>query len=205
MDEPKHQTVFDSDQQQVGEAYANALIGFGQSGGNTEQLLEQLGGVVDVLHDVPKLNAALQSPGVVMAEKKVLLEKALTGKVDGKLMNFLKIVLEKGRFDCLPSIRSSAEKIFDEMSGRVQATVTTAEPIDESVRKRIEENLSKKLGKQIQLTPKIDTTVIGGMVVRIGDTVYDGSVQNQLHQVRTRAIKRASDAIRVSLDKFMAG
>lgn len=205
MDEPKHQTVFDSDQQQVGEAYANALIGFGQQNGSTELLLEQLGGVVDVLHDVPKLNAALQSPGVAMPEKMSLLEKSLSKKVDGKLMNFLKIVLEKGRFDCLPAVRSSAEKIFDEMSGRVQATVTTAEPIDESVRKRIEESLSKKLGKKIQLTPEIDASVIGGMVVRIGDTVYDSSVKSQLGQVRTKAIKRASDAIRSSLDKFMAG
>lgn len=205
MEEPKQQTVFDSDQQQVGETYANALIGFSQQNGSTESMLEQLGGVVDAVQAVPKLNAALQSPGVAMPDKMNLLEKALASKVDGKLMNFLKIVLEKGRFDCLPSIRSSAEKIFDEMSGRVQATVTTAEPIDESVRKRIEDNLSKKLGKKIQLTPKIDASVIGGMVVRIGDTVYDGSVQNQLQQVRTKAIKRASDAIRASLDKFMAG
>jgi len=205
MEEPKHQTVFDSDQQQVGEAYANALIGFGQQNGSTELLLEQLGGVVDVLRDVPKLDAALQSPGVPLPDKMSLLEKSLSSKVDGKLMNFLKIVLEKGRFDCLPSVRNSAEKIFDEMSGRVQATVTTAEPIDESVRKRIEENLSSKLGKKIQLTSEIDASVIGGMVVRIGDTVYDSSVQSQLSQVRAKAIKRASDAIRGSLDKFMAG
>ena len=120
-------------------------------------------------------------------------------------MDFLKIILEKGRFDCLPAIRSSAEKIFDEISGRVQATVTTAEPIEESVRKRIEKSLSTKLGKQIQLESRVDPSVIGGMVVRIGDTVYDGSVQSQLSQVRSRAIKRASDAIRSSLDKFMAG
>ncbi len=205
MGEPKHSTVFDSDQQQVGEAYANALIGFGQKNGSTEKLLEQLGAVTDVLHDVPKLNGALQSPGIATADKVSLLEKTLGSKVDGKLMDFLKIILEKGRFDCLPAIRSSAEKIFDEISGRVQATVTTAEPIEESVRKRIEKSLSTKLGKQIQLESRVDPSVIGGMVVRIGDTVYDGSVQSQLSQVRSRAIKRASDAIRSSLDKFMAG
>ena len=205
MEEPKHQTVFDSDQQQIGETYANALVGFGQQNGNTETLLEQLGGVVEVLGGVPKLNAMLQSPGIGAAEKMRLMEKAFGGKVDGKLMNFLKIVLGKGRFDCVPAIFQSAEKIFDVLSGRVQASVTTAEPIEDSVRQRIESNLSKKLDKQIQLEAIVDPNVIGGMVIRIGDTVYDGSVKNQLSQVRNRAIKSASDAIRASLDKFMAG
>lgn len=205
MEEPKQQTVFDSDQQQVGEAYANALIGFSQKNGVTESLLQQLRGFVDVLGGVPKLNAMLQSPGIGAAEKMSLLEKAVGGKLDGNLLNFLKIVLSKGRFDCVPVILQSAERIFDELSGRVKASVTTAEPIDASVRQRIESSLSERLGKQIQLDAIVDADVVGGMVIRIGDTVYDGSVKNQLNQVRTRAIKSASDAIRSSLDKFMAG
>ena len=204
MDEPKQQTVFDTDQQQIGETYANALIGFGQSGGNTEKLLDELGAVVGVLDGMPKLNSMLRSPGISASDKSSLLGKAFSGKVDGKLMNFLKIVLDKGRFDCLGAIHASGQKIFDELSGRVQATITTAEPIEDSVRVRVEKSLSDKLGKQIQLESVVDSAVIGGMVIRIGDTVYDGSVQNHLNQVRSKAIKSASDAIRSSLDKFMA-
>jgi F-type H+-transporting ATPase subunit delta len=204
MDEAKQQTVFDTDQQQVGEAYANALIGFGQANGNTESLLSQLSEVVGALGGVPKLGAMLQSPGIAVADKASLLDKAFGGKVDGKLMNFLKIVLDKGRFDCLGAIWSSAKKIFDEMSGRVQATITTAEPIEDSVRARVEKSLSDKLGKQIQLEALMDPSVIGGMVIRIGDTVYDGSVKSHLSRVRSNAIKNASDAIRGSLEKFMA-
>lgn len=205
MDETRQQTVFDSDQQQLGETYANALIGFAQKTGATEQLLEQLDGVADAIRQLPKLESLLQSPRIGAIEKVKLLDKALNGKVDAKLLNFLKIVLEKGRFDCLPAIQIAAHKIFDEISGRVQATITTAEPIDEGVRKRVEEKLAGALGKQIQLASKTDPAVIGGMVVRIGDTVYDASVKNQLNQVRTRATKKAADAIRTSIDKFMVG
>ena len=204
MGEPKQQTVFDTDQQQIGETYASALIGFGQNSGNTEALLEQLDGVVSVMDGLPKLMSMLQSPGIGAADKMVLLGKAFDGRVDGKLMNFLKIVLDKGRIDCVGAIAVAANKIFDELCGRMQATITTAEPIEDSVRAGIEKSLSDKLGKQIQLESKVDSAVIGGMVIRIGDTVYDGSVQNHLNQVRNKAIKSASDAIRSSLDKFMA-
>ena len=204
MDEPKQQTVFDSDQQLIGETYANALIGFGQKSGNTETLLNQFNGVADAISSLPKLDAMLQSPRIGVADKLQLIEKALAAKVDGKLMNFLKIILEKGRFNCVPVIQTAAQKIFDEMSGRVQATMTTAEDVDDSVRKRVEEKLANMLGKEIQLQSKTDPSIIGGMVVRIGDTVYDGSVRNQLDQVRNRATKRAEESIRSSIEKFMA-
>ena len=204
MEEPRQTTVFDSDQQLLGETYANALIGFGEKTGSTEKMLEEFNGVVDAIRSLPKLDALLQSPRIAVAEKLTILDKALSGKVDGKLVNFLKIILEKGRFDCLASIQEAARKIYDEMSGRVQATMTTADKVDDSVRKRVEEKLAGMLGKQIQLVAKTDPSIIGGMVVRIGDTVYDGSVQSQLNQVRGRATKRAEEAIRSSIDKFMA-
>ena len=58
------------------------------------------------------------------------------------------------------------------------------------------------LGKQVILAPVVDPEIIGGMVIRVGDTVYDASVANQLKQVRTKAVKRAADAIREKLDRF---
>ena len=204
MDEPKQPTIFDTDQQQVGEAYANALVGFGQENGQTEELLDQLGGVVTALNDVPKLQSMLELPGIASADKLSMLDKAFNGKVDGKLLNFLKIVLDKRRFDCLGAIHAAAKRIFDEQSGRVMATMTTAEKVEDSVRVKVEKALSDKLGKQVQLQAKIDASVIGGMVIRVGDTVYDSSVASQLKQVRGKAIKGASDAIRSSLEKFMA-
>lgn len=203
MDEPRPATVFDSDQQQLGETYARALVGLGQKTGATQQMLEQLSSVSDVLGKLPKLGSMLQSPQIAPAEKMKLLEKAFSGRVDGQLMNFLKVVLEKRRFDCLPAIQASATKIFDELSGRLQATITTAEPIDDEGRRRVESRLADMLGKQIQLAAKTDPSIIGGMVVRVGDTVYDGSVRNQLNQVRARAKRQATDAIRTSLDRFM--
>ena len=201
--EVKHATVFDSDQQQLGSVYAKALLGFGQESDSVDALIDELDGVTDAVLETPQLQMALESPRIAGEEKERLIEKVFGGKVSSDLVNFLKIVGSKNRFDCLAAIRSSAHRFHDEMAGRVQATVTTAHQIDDSVRQGLESKLSAVLGKQVGLTAKVDDKIIGGMVVRVGDTVYDGSVVNQLSRVRAKAVKRATDAIRQSIEKFM--
>jgi F-type H+-transporting ATPase subunit delta len=204
MDESRQSNIFDTDQQQLGEIYATALIGLGQKRGLTPTWIEQLAAVIDVLDAVPKLKALLQSPGIAVGEKVAVLKKAFVKKVDNDLLNFLTVVLSKGRFDCLSAIRGAAVRQFDELSGRVRGTITTALEIDEQVRQRVEGQLATKFGKTIQLASRVDPSIIGGIVVRIGDTVYDASVRNRLNQVRTKAIKRTADSIRSSLDSFVA-
>ena len=202
MVEAKQPTVFDSDQQQLGDVYARALLAFAADAGNVDQLVDELGEVVGAINGVAGLRDALESPRVGVESKVDLLDKAFAGKVEKGLLHFLKVVGNKGRFDCLGAIASSAKTLRDEMSGRVQAVVTSASPMDSEVVGRITDQLSKTLGKDVSLQVLVDPEILGGIVVRVGDTVYDGSVVNQLSQVRVRAVKRASDAIREKLDRF---
>lgn len=200
--EPQHATVFDADQQQLGDVYAKALLGFGQKSGNVDKLIEELDGVAGAVNELPKLKGALESPRIAFAAKEKLIVKAFGKKVSKEFMQFMKVLGSKGRFDCLNAVNSSAKKLHDEMTGKVMATVTTAEKIDAGVEKDVAAKLEKLLGRKVQLKSTIDPDIIGGMIVRVGDTVYDGSVVSQLAQVRSKAIKRASDAIRSSMDKF---
>lgn len=202
MVEAKQPTVFDSDQQQLGDVYARALLAFAADAGNVDQLVDELGEVVEAINGVAGLRDALESPRVGVESKVDLLDKAFAGKVEKGLLHLLKVVGNKGRFDCLGAIASSAKTLRDEMSGRVQAVVTSASPMDSEVVGRITDQLSKTLGKDVSLQVLVDPEILGGIVVRVGDTVYDGSVVNQLSQVRARAVKRASDAIREKLDRF---
>ena len=119
-----------------------------------------------------------------------------------RLLDFLKVLSRNGRFNCLAATAVSAEKLRDEVAGRIQGELTTAAEVDQAVVDRIAKQLSKVVGKEVKLTNKVDSKVIGGMVIRIGDTVYDGSVVNQLAQIRTKAVQKASDAIREKLDRF---
>jgi F-type H+-transporting ATPase subunit delta len=202
MEEIRHKTVFDTNQQQLANVYAKALLGAGEKSGKLGQLIEELDAVVGAIDQLPKLKSTLESPRVDAGSKAALIDKCFGSRVSKDLAHFLKIVANKGRFDCLPAMLGSARRMYDEMSGRVEATVTTAESIDEQVRQQISDRLSGALGKAVNLTASVDPGIIGGMVVRVGDTVYDGSVVSQLAQVRSQTIKRATDVIRASIDRF---
>ena len=78
----------------------------------------------------------------------------------------------------------------------------SAEPIGDDVRAEAARGLAQKLGKEVQLQTRVDPNILGGIVIRIGDTVYDGSLHNQLRRVRSAAIQRAYDRIRESIDQF---
>lgn len=203
--EEKHEipTVFDTDKASLGDVYAKAFLGVGKSSGKTEEMLGQLQAVSEAVGEIPKLSSALESPQISSEAKQKILQKAFGSKLDKDLMNFLKVIGKKGRFDCLSQISASANRLYDETSGKVQAEIVTAEQIEQSVAKDIADQLEKALGKKVTVKTTVDPKIIGGMVIRIGDTIHDASVVSQLNQVRTKAIKRASDAIRGSLDKFM--
>lgn len=201
-DTPKQATVFDPDQQQLGDIYAKALLGFGTKSGNVDQLVDELEGIVGAIDELPDFKSSLESPRIAGSDKASMIEKAFGGKVSQDLINFLKILGNKDRFDCLDALLGSVKRMHDEMAGRVEATVTTAEAIDDAVKQKISDQLSNALGKTVHLTASVDPNIIGGMVVRVGDTVYDGSVISQLAQVRSQVTKRATDTIRSTIDKF---
>ena len=197
--------LFTTEQQQLGSVYAKALLGVGEKSGNTQQLLEELSAVAEAVSNQPGLNSTLQSPQVGSEEKLKLVGKIFEKKVSAPMMNFLKVLVGKDRFDCVAAISAAAKKLNDEKSGEVQATVTTAEEISASAKDEIAKQLSKKLGKKVKLDSVVDASVVGGVVVRVGDTVYDNSVVGQLQQVRQRAMEKAAEAIREKLDRFASG
>jgi F-type H+-transporting ATPase subunit delta len=195
-------TVFDSTQQQVGEQYARALLQLGQANGKTDELLNNLGWFAGIIREMPKLAGLLESPRVSLADKERVLIRALGEHVTREFANFTRLLVRKGRFDCLPAIQAAAVRLRDEVSGRVRGVVTVAHPVSDQAVAGLAANLGKRLGREVLLTSEVDAAIIGGVVVRVGDTVYDASVRNRLKQLRTRAAKNAADAIREQLGRF---
>jgi F-type H+-transporting ATPase subunit delta len=198
-------SAFDTDRQYLGAVYARALLGMADKSGQVEEIVAELGSFADALGKLPALRTTLESPRIALAEKNQLLEKALQGKASPAFLNFLKVVVSKGRANCLGAIRRAADAMCDERAGRVQATMVTAQAVDEATRQRVAGRLQEVLGKQVLVTAEVDPSVLGGLVVRVGDTIYDGSLKNQLSQVRAAAIGRANQEIRKSLDRFASG
>jgi len=194
---------FDSDVQFLGTVYAKALLTAADKSGNTPELLDEFDSLVsDVLDKLPKFELMLSSPRVPLPDKIATLEKALGGKINKELLNFLKVVVEHGRFDCLRAMNKTARRLYNESRGRVEVQVKTAEALDSKTRELVVDRLTASLGKEVEINAVVDPSIIGGMVVRVGDKVFDGSVSNRLSRLREVALDKTSQQIRDSIDRF---
>lgn len=189
---PKVATVFDSEEEHVGEVYAKALLSVARKSSNTDELLSQFQSVVEeVLSKNPRLEAALNSPKLSLEQKEALLEKILGSHVDPTVLKFLKVLCRRQRLNFVRGIQRSITEFRDEELGRVRVTVTSALALSEQEVEGIRTQLKSKLNREVSVVTKVDPAIIGGLVLRIGDTVFDGSVTGKFDQL-LRATKSGS-------------
>ena len=184
----KHDTVLDTGAEQLGKTYAQALISAANNAGVADQVIEQLNQLVDeYLAGNPSLQAAFASPRVDEAEKIRVIERLFGDQYQPVLIKFLKVMASRDRLGYVAAVRAAAETIYDEMMGRTVASVRTAVPLTDDLRNLIASNLSGLMNKQVKLNETVDETLIGGMIVRVGDRVFDSSVANQLDKLARKA------------------
>lgn len=197
---------FDTGHAYLGAVYAKALLGVTEAHGTTAAILAEFDALLtDVLDKLPQFEATLASPRVAHEDKVQLLDRAFAGKMSAELLNFLKVVSRHGRLDCLRSIHRAAHEVQDKLRGRIEVQICTASPLDEDTLARVRAKLGGMFQREIQLRTKIDPEIIGGMVIRVGDTVYDASVAAQLQEMRSAAVDQTMQTIRQSLERFVAG
>ena len=203
MADTTHSTTLDPGRQQIGTVYAKAILGAAEKQGLTDAVLEELQSLVeDVLDKLPLLREALQSPRLDAEQKIALLNKAFAGKMLPALLTSLKVVARHGRLDCLRAILSEAKKLHNEIRGRVEVRVVTATPLGGPLRDQIAQRLTAMLGKQVVLRADVDPEMLGGITVRVGDTVLDGSVAARLAMMRSAAVENTAARFREKLQRF---
>jgi F-type H+-transporting ATPase subunit delta len=180
----RQETVFDTGAEHLGRVYAEALLAAADKAGVADTVVDQLNQLVtDVLSDHPTLAEAFASPRVSAEEKSRILDRLLGDKIDNVLLRFLKVVAIRGRLGQVRHIASAARELRDQALGRTTATVTSAVPLDDALRHQVIERLSASLGSQVSLREKVDPDLVGGLVIRVGDTVYDSSVSGQMSKM----------------------
>ena len=187
----------------VANVYAKALLDTTEKAGETATVIEEFDAVLaDVLDRFPKLEAVLASILVSPEEKSAILDRVLGGRVSAILVNFLKVVARHGRLDCLRAIHCQTRALYDTLRNRVPVRLTTATPLSPAAAEHIAESLRAKLGGEPIFQQETDPDLIGGAVLRIGDVVYDGSVANQLQNLRQQMIQRTGHEIQSRRDRF---
>jgi len=189
--------------EQVAAVYAEALLGAAQQAGQTEALLEEFDSLLsDVLDRFPAWEQILASAQVSHEEKVGILDRTLGGRASPLLLNFFKVVSRHGRLDCLRPIHRHVHALYDRARGRVHVRLATAQPIPDALAERITQRLREVLHGEPVLERVDQPELIGGAVLRIADTVYDGSVANQLDNLRQQMIERSVHEIQSRRDRF---
>lgn len=167
----------------VAKTYSEALFDVALEADKVELFLEELEGVVASFKTYPEFYELFKTPQINIEEKKEIMESVFGGKVSREVMNFLKIIMDKRRgYDIEAITRSYEERVYIH-KGIEKATAITAVPLSEAQIKALAEKLSGLTGKQIELTNKIDETILGGVTVRIGNSVIDGSIRSRLEDM----------------------
>ncbi|HEX8143551.1 MAG TPA: ATP synthase F1 subunit delta [Pyrinomonadaceae bacterium] len=167
--------------QTVARRYAVALADVVIGRGEARQVQEELSAWEMMMQANQPLLEVFRNPTVPYEQKrKVLTALIARARVRPTTANFLQVLLQNQRLGDLNEVNKRFAQVLDERSGVVSAEVTTARPVPESSRRALRARLSAMTGKDVRLSFKTDEELIGGMVTRIGSTIYDGSVRSQL-------------------------
>jgi F-type H+-transporting ATPase subunit delta len=168
----------------VARNYASALLSLGRDGDSVERFGELLDAVAGAVEVTPGVKAVLMSPRVRKDAKQQVLAKALKGVAPDVFVRFLQAIVQRGRQGILPDISVAYGDLADQHFNRVHASVTTAREVDKKLGKQIAERLEKAVGKTVLPHFHVDPLVMGGVVVRVGDRVFDGSIRRRLQTLR---------------------
>ncbi len=169
--------------------YGTALADVVLKSGETETLKKELSAFVTLIAENADLKNVFSNPAIAHASKEKLLGELIARTKPSKTTaNFLRVLLQNSRLTELSEIGERFESVLEERSGVVSAEITSARELPTGERKEFEKNLEKLTGKNVSVNYSVDADIIGGVVTRIGSTVYDGSVKTKLENLREQLV-----------------
>jgi len=170
----------------IGRNYAEALLELARRAGDLRGWGELLDQVADAVERNRSLRLFLESPRVSAAEKNRIIGRAFDGQIPKTFIRFLQALVTHRRQMLVPEIAHEYHSLVDEVEGRIHANVTVASDAADAEKKMIAKQLSRAFGKEVVPHYVVNPAILGGLVVRVGDTVLDGSVRRRLATLKSR-------------------
>jgi F-type H+-transporting ATPase subunit delta len=188
-----HATVFDDATRHVARIYAEALLGAADKRQQTQEVLEQLEDLVsNVLARDSAFALFLASAVINRDHKREVLRRAFEGKVNDILFRFLLVLNDHARLGILREVAVLMRDLYERRAGRMHVEVTAAMPLADDQQERLRQELRDKFRREPVLSARVDPDLLGGLVVKVDDWVYDGSVRARLERIRNQLIERGS-------------
>lgn len=170
--------------QTVARRYASALADVVIERREEREVQQEIELWASMIGSNPQLKEVFANPTVAYENKRTVLEELISrSRVRETTASFLRVLLRNQRLAQLPEVAARFGQVLDERAGVVAAEITTARPIPEDLKKALHDTLASATGRTVRLTFATDETIIGGLVARIGSTVFDGSVENNLERL----------------------
>ncbi|GIO42062.1 F0F1 ATP synthase subunit delta [Paenibacillus apis] len=163
--------------------YAKALYEIAEQDQRTVEVEQELQALVQTLHEDHEIEQFILSPNISSAAKWDVIRSGLEGKLSETVISLAKLLIDRGRIAILPELLYSYTKIAGEKLGRVDALVTSVYPLSEQEQATFAAEFGQLIHKKVRIQNNVDKNLLGGIKVRIGDTLYDGSLSGKLERL----------------------
>jgi F-type H+-transporting ATPase subunit delta len=177
--------------EELARVYARSLFEVAREQRRLDELREQLGQLADALNETRELSVFFFSPYFSTKEKQEGLERMLEG-ADPILLNFLSLLIEKHRMPAIFRIRAQYERLWERENRILPVEVTSAIELDEATTEELGRTIGERSGRKVKLAARVDPDILGGIVVRVGNSILDASIRNRLEQLRRHVAQGAS-------------
>ena len=174
--------------EEIAQVYARSLFDVATEQGNVDVVRGQLGELAEAIETNQDLRLFCFSPYFSSEEKKRGLQAALVD-ADPSLERFLMLLVENERLPLIGRIRREYDRLCDQAEDLLAVTVTSAVPLDPGVVSKLVAQISEQTGSRVELTEKVDPSIVGGVVLRVGNSILDASIANRLENLRTEVAR----------------
>ena len=176
----------------IARRYAMAIFDLARKQNTIERTLEDVREVAQ-LFSIRKLAYLLREPKIPVQRKEAAIRQSLTDKVLPTSLNLALLLVQRQLVDYVPNIAKELEQLVLDYRNEAIAQVTTATPMDEQQSTLVRDALEKQMGKSIIMQARIDPSILGGVIARVGDEVIDGSVRYRLNALQQRLLSGVAD------------
>jgi ATP synthase F1 delta subunit len=176
--------------EEIARVYAEALFEVAKEKDKLDEIRTELGQFADALAENKEMQVFFFSPYFSSAEKKEGIDRVVQGGEE-EFVNFLELLAEKHRMPVIFRMRRQFDELWKRENKRIDVTVTSATELDDSVVKQIGKEIEEQTGEKVDLSTEVDDSILGGLVLQVGNMVLDASIRNRLEKLRKNVAQAA--------------